>query len=97
MTKSRDKQLARQQALTLDAVGPITFILEEAVKRQLNQKSAIKEAQTAIRLLGNASVNASQERMKNALQSMNTRLLDMADDESIYKLAAPVSLWGWLL
>ena len=70
MTESRDKQLARQQALMLDAVGPMTFILEGAVKGQLNHKSAIKAAQTAIRLLGNinASVNGSRERRKNALQ-----------------------------
>ena len=29
--------------------------------------------------------------------SMNMRLLDMADNDAIYKLAAPISLWGWLL
>ena len=68
----------------LDAVGPITFILEEAVKGQLNQKSAIEAAQTAICLLGNASVNASRDRRNNALQSMNTCLLDnMADNNAI--------------
>ena len=75
-TKSRDRQLAKQQALMLDAVGPMTYILEEAVKGQLNQKSVIEAVQTALRLLGNASVHASRERRKNALQSMNTRLLD---------------------
>ena len=52
----------------LDAVGPMTYILEEAVKGQLNQKSAIETAQTALRLLGNASVHASRERRKNALK-----------------------------
>ena len=31
-TKSHNKQLARQQALLLDAVGPITHILEEAAQ-----------------------------------------------------------------
>ena len=92
-TKSRDRQLAKQQALMLDAVGPVTYILEEAAKGQLNQKAVIDAAQTALRLLGNASVHASRERRKNAMQSMNPRLLDMADDDSIYKSAAP-SLFG---
>ena len=34
-TKAKDKQLARTQALLLDAVGPLSFILEEASKGQL--------------------------------------------------------------
>ena len=93
MTKSRDRQLAKQQALLLDAVGPITFILEEAAKGQLNQKSAIEAAQTALKLLGNASMNASRGRRRNALLSMNPRLADMAEDDAIYKAAAP-SLFG---
>ena len=42
--KSRDRQLAKQQALSLDSVGPISFILEEAARGQLNQKSAIEAA-----------------------------------------------------
>ena len=91
--KSRDRQLAKQQALSLDAVGPISFILEEAAKGQLNQKSAIEAAQTALKLLGNASMHASRERRKNALQSMNPRLADMAEDDAVYRTAAP-SLFG---
>ena len=77
----------------LDAVGPITFILKEAVKGQLNQKSAIEAAQTTMKLLGNASMHASRERRKNALQNMNPRLADMVEDDAIYKVAAP-SLFG---
>ncbi len=41
-TMSRDKQLARWQALMLDAVGPVAYILEEAVKGQLTQTAAIE-------------------------------------------------------
>jgi len=89
-TKSRDKQLAKQQALMLDAVGPIMHLLEEAVKGQLSQKSAIEVAQTALKFLGNASVQSCRERRRNALQSMNTRLLDMADDDSLFKSAPPL-------
>ena len=77
----------------LNTVGPITFILEEAVKGQLNQKSAVEVAQTALRLLGNASEHASWERWKNALQTMNLQLADMIKDDAICTAAAP-SLFG---
>ena len=93
VTKSRDKQMAKQQALFLDAVGPVTFILEEAAKGELTQKAAIEAAQTALKLLGNASMQANRERRKQALQSMNARLSDMAEDDSIFKGAAP-ALFG---
>lgn len=93
VTKSRDKQLAKQQALLLDAVGPITTILEGAAKGELTQKSVLDAAQTALKLLGNASAHMSQERRRNALQSMNSRLVDMAEDDSLYAAAAP-SLFG---
>lgn len=93
VTKSQDKQLAKQQALFLDAVGPITYLLEEATKGELTQKKAVEAAQTALKLLGNASAHANRERRRNALQAMNPRLVDMADDDSIYKTAAP-ALFG---
>lgn len=50
-TKLRDKQLAKQQAFLLDAVGPITHILEEAAKGQESQKTTIDTAQTALELM----------------------------------------------
>ena len=63
--------------------GPITYILKEAVKDQLTQKSAIEVAQTALHFLGNASMYASREKRKNALQSMNFHVFD----DGIYKAA----------
>ena len=63
-TKSRDKQISKQQALCLDAVGPLTHILEEAAKGELTQKAALEAAQTALKLLGNASALASRERRR---------------------------------
>ena len=74
----------------LDAVGPVTYILESAVKGELTQKAAIEAAQTALKLLGNASGNANRERRKSALQSLNPSLVDMAEDEAIYKTAGPL-------
>lgn len=91
--KSQDRQLARQQSLMLDAVGPITHILEEAAKGELSQKSAMEAAQTALKLLGNASVQASRDRRKLALKSLNSGLVDMAEDDFLFRNAAP-SLFG---
>ena len=86
-TKLRDRQLAKQQALMLDAVGPVTYILESAAKGELTQKPAIEAIQTALKLLGNASGIANRERRKSGLQSLNPRLVAMAEDEAIYKTA----------
>ena len=87
VTKSPDRKLAKQQVLLLDVNGLISFILEEAAKSQLNQKSAIEAALTELKLLGNASMHASQERRKNALQNMNPQLADMGDDDANYRTA----------
>ena len=62
-TKARDTTLAKQQLLLLDAVGPITHILEEASKGQLTLKSTIEAAQIPLKLLGNAYMHLNRERM----------------------------------
>ena len=63
-TKAKDKLLAMIQALLLNAVAPQSFILEEASKGQLPPKATMEAAQTALRLLGNASANISRERRR---------------------------------
>lgn len=63
--------------------------MEEASKCQFTPKNAFEAAQTALRLLGNASSNISCERRKAALSSLNPRLVDMADDTKIFANAAP--------
>ena len=50
----------KDQSLLLDAVGPLSFILEEARKGQLPPKATLEAAQTALCLLGNASANISR-------------------------------------
>ena len=46
----------------LDAVGPISTILEEAAKGTLSVKTAIEAAQTALKFLGNTSMRINRER-----------------------------------
>ena len=92
-TKAKDKQLSKAQALLLDAVGPLAYLLEEASKGSLTQESALEASQMALKLLGNASGHMSTERRKNILANLNPRLTDMADEDGLYKDAAP-NLFG---
>ena len=79
VTRSRDRQLARHQASLLDAVGPVTHILEQEAKVWLTPTTAIEAAQMTLKLFGNASCQANRERWKNAILNMNPRLADMAE------------------
>ena len=79
--------------MLLDAVGSLSFILEEASKGQLPPKVTLEAAQTALHLLGNASANISRERRRTAIANMNSRLVGMADDDHLFERAAP-NLFG---
>ena len=88
-TKTKDRQLSKTHALVLDAVGPLAFILESAVQGTLTHASAVEAAQTALKLLENASGLLAMERRRNALSDMNPNLKDIAEEDSLYKEAAP--------
>ena len=90
-TKTRDRQLSKSQALVLDAVGPLAFVLESAARGSLTQESTVEAVRTALRLLGNASCHLATERRRNVLADLNPNLKEMA--EGIYKEAAP-NLFG---
>ena len=87
-TKANDKVLARLQALTLDAVGPLMSILEK-----LNSSDAKIDAdevgyavESAVMLLGNASAL----RRQKILKEYNKDLLSFAQDrEEEFTKAAP--------
>ena len=85
--------MAKSQALLLDAVGPLTFLLEELDKGTLTPQTTREAAQTALRLLGNASCHISADRRKNVLGDLNPRLTDMADEDEQYR-EAPPNLFG---
>ena len=84
-TKSRDKELARLQSLALDAVGPLSFIVEEALKGRLLAADNLEAAQSALRLLGNFSNQCNRLRRTNVLTNLNTSLVDMAEEDEIFK------------
>ena len=92
-TAKLDRVLARIQALTLDAVGPLTTIVEQAEANALTMEGALAAARMAIKFIGNASVQISQERRRKAIMDMNPKLVDMAESDTIFEDAAP-NLFG---
>lgn len=88
-TAKTDRSLARLQALAMDAVGPLTSIVDKGEKRTLTADEAIAAAKQALKFLGNTAVQFSRERRKRAITDMNPKLTDLADVDSIYEKAAP--------
>eukprot|EP00117_Sycon_ciliatum_P035129 scpid47736/ scgid26689/ len=88
-TKSRDKVLLKQQALLLDAVGPLTYVLEEAGKETLTVQATVEACQRALAFIGNANMHLNRERPRNAILCMNRDLAEMADDDDTFKMSAP--------
>ena len=89
-TAKADRDLARLQTYVLDAVGPLTHLLE---MENIQAKDAVEAAVTALRFLGNASVQISRTRRKAAITDMNPAISDMAEFDAVYAEAAP-SLFG---
>ena len=84
-----DKALARLQVLFLDAVGPLATILEEGKNRSLTADKAMTAAKTALRFIGNASIQMSRERRKRTIAEMIHKLIDLSERDSIYENAPP--------
>ena len=56
-------------------------------------EGAVAMARMAIKFIGNASVQISQERRKKAIMDMNPKLVDMAESDTIFEDAVP-NLFG---
>lgn len=89
----RDKDLARLQNYVLDAVGPLTAVVDKLQAGEASSEDVLAANQMALRLLGNASVKISQERRKNVLGELNNKISDLAEKDEIYQDAAP-NLFG---
>ena len=67
--KDADRPLAKNQALLLDAVGPLTHLLEKELPKEIADTVT-----QSIRFLGNASANISSERRRRAGSFLNDDL-----------------------
>ena len=91
-TKANDKVLARLQALTLNAVGPLTSILEKlnSSDSEIDDDEVGYTVESAVTLLGNASSQMSALRRQKILEEYNKDLLSFAQDrEEEFTKAAP--------
>ena len=85
--KGRDKELAKIQTFCLDAFAPLARYINEANSDsgQLSAADYLEMVRTSARLLGNLSAFCSRLRRSSALQSVNSRIVDMADEDEIFQ------------
>lgn len=92
--KTNDSELTKLQALILDPVGPLVKLLHGLDNPDgFFPDEAHASISEAICLLGNASSHLSRLRCKKVLKSVNPDIHDLADEESLFKSAAP-NLFG---
>ena len=92
-TKANDKTLARLQALTLDAVGLLTDLLEKLNSDtvEIDTDEVGYTVESAITLIGNASSQISILRREKILEEYNKDLLSFTQDrEGEFIKAAPI-------
>lgn len=92
--KNSDKELAKIQAVMLDAMGPLTSILEGASSSEgLDFDVAVNATKAALQLVGNASAKLSHLRRKRVVAHLSPALLPLVEEESNFK-EAPPALFG---
>ena len=83
-----DRKLSQLQYFLLDAVGPLAASHDDLVSTDDPDPDHIQQAiQLALRILGNASAQFSQERRSKALARLNPNLKPLVDDEDFSKSA----------
>ena len=88
--KDHDRNLARLQTFVTDGIGPLVHILEEAQKGPLDHKAVVEATTQALRCVGNASAQISQERRKKISTHLNSDVQDLISDEDQFRTAAPM-------
>lgn len=91
--KSLDKDLTRVQHHILDALAPLTAIIEASEKdERISLEDVLKTVKSACRLIGNANCKMSQLRREKAVLDFNKSLLPVVR-ETDFKSASP-NLFG---
>ena len=95
--RSTDQSLARLQALMLDAVGPLTDLLEKMgsdngeEEQSLDFQVVEDSVQSAVAFLGNAATQFSMYRRTKILEEYNKELVSFAEElEPDLRAAAPL-------
>ena len=92
--KTLDKEWARIQTFVLDALAPLTSLLETNSKGEtITHDQALEAAVTAVQLLGNASAQITHGQRTKVLTHLNKSLLPLLEEDDNFKDVAP-SLFG---
>ena len=93
-TKSTDHTLSRIQVLFLDAVGPLTGLIDEINKgNEISIEDVEAAVKAALTLMGNASSHCNAERRTLVLEEYNKDLVSFGQDSELYSSAA-TTLFG---
>lgn len=92
--KNNDGEMAKIQALLLDPAIPMLNLLHQLdTNPEYSIDHARQDVIDSVRLLGNASAQISRTRRKKVLKTLNSDLLDLAEEDELFKEAAP-NLFG---
>ena len=92
--KTVDKELARLQTFVLDALAPLTSLLESDAKGEsITHSQALDATKAATQLLGNASAQITHVWRTKVLTQLNKSLLPLLEEDSNFDEVAP-SLFG---
>ena len=90
-TKSADRELARIQSFVLDALAPLSALIEaDAQGKALSQAEGMSAVITAAQLIGNTSAHISNLRREKAAAQVNKTLTPLVKDEDNFIEAAPL-------
>ena len=88
--KTVDKELARLQTFVLDALAPLTSLLESDAKGEsITHSQALDATKAATQLLGNASAQITHVRRTKVLTQLNKSLLLLLEEDSNFDEVAP--------
>ena len=94
LVKTSDKEWARVQTFVLDALAPLTSLLEADAKGEtISHDQALEAAKAATQLIGNASAQISHTRRSKVLTHLNKSLLPLLEEDTNFEDVAP-SLFG---
>ena len=100
-TKQADKSLARIQALTLDAAGPLSEALEmvhavdgDSDQVELDLEKLVAALETSLAFIGNASCQTSNLRRQKIMEDINKDLISYTAEQEEHFTAQASMLFG---
>ena len=79
--KPYDSYLSKLQRFTMDAIAPITWLLEQMEQGPIEEETSKKAVRSSLQLLGNATVHFNVERRKEIMKHLNTDIKFLAETE----------------